>query len=803
MIDKQEVLERLDMREYFAQFFPQARNGHTEITVCSPFREEKHPSFSFNAESGLWCDHGTGDAGDVFAFEQRMSRCDFTTAVENVARKAGITGTLHVNAERPSMRKVQTHGTKADAVRWSAALFERSGTAARAFLNKRGLTDETLKQYLIGYDDKLHAVTVPLSFQNEEIISLKRMYFEGHGWRMRNGKKDFKLHGSGVLYCAELIQNVEDVLVCEGELDCLLLRQNGFDAVTGSNGAGTWKDEWTTLLRDKTVTVVYDSDESGRKGALKVARALRGTAREVRVIDLFPENDGKDKTRKDVTDFFIKDRRTAEELRTLVRNAAPLQPEGKPNVLSLLEDPREEVEVCPAQDYVNGTFNYAMRIHGKPYLVTSNKECFSFEECADRNLRLSSGQVDKFRFSPTGIRSFLSGGIELDPHTLYARIAGYIKRYIVFKDPDCFSFLSLWIMGTYIFRAFRYYPYVHLIGEKQSGKTLLMDILAPIAFNGELSTNATEAVLFRDVQNNQLTLFLDEVERFRGEDRERYGAVMDVLKTGFSKSGLVKRCGGKDKDKIHSFRTYSPKMLAGINEIDDVLRDRTIRIQMVRRLASEPAERYRENKETEDTHREIRDHLYTFGLTNGPEIADIYQNNLDDIDGVEHLSNREYDIWAPIILLANCVDVAGGNGSVTETAIRFSTKKISEHRKDDSSDNTTSKLLVALNAMVQEVTPVKEDGNTLTFDTESAFQFFKSQDEFSWLEGKTWLTRHLRSVEVSKGNQKIAGKTARVYIIDKLKLKDFTERYVGREGTSPLGESVTVTEPVTSSETKG
>lgn len=492
--------------------------------------------------------------------------------------------------------------------------------------------------------------------------------------------------------------------------------------------------------------------------------------------------------------------KSVKDATTGAKGGVPSQqaPPENSSVLSLLQEPFQEVEVCPAQDYVNGVFYYSVKIHGKPYMVTSRGETFPFEECTGRGLKLSRGQVDKFRFSAQGLRSYLQGELSVKPHELLGRIESYIRRYVVFKDSDCFSFFALWIMGTYVFRAFRYYPYIHLIGEKQSGKTLLMDVLAPIAFNGELSTNATEAVLFRDVQNNQLTLFLDEVERFRSQDRERYGAVMDVLKTGFSKSGLVKRCGGKDKDKIHSFGTYSPKVLAGINEIDDVLQDRTIRIRMIRRLTSEQAERYRENRETENLQREIRDQLYAFGLSYGPDVANIYQNSLDEIVGLEHLSNREYDIWAPIVLLANCVDVTGGNEKVTELAIRFSTRKIAEHKTDDSNDNSTSKLLAALNILVREVNPLKEDGNILTFDTETAFKFFKAQDEFSWLEGKTWLTRHLRSVDVRTGNQKIAGKTSRVYIIDKLKLDDFTQRYVGVEGLGPAEINVTITESVTS-----
>lgn len=304
MIPKEEVLARLDMRAYYAQHFPQANSGRTEITVRSPFRDDKHPSLAINAETGLWCDHGNGDAGDVIGFEQRMSRCDYTTAVENLARRAGVIAGPPPKAEGVNNKEPQSHGNKADAVSWSVALFESCGVAARAFLNERGLTDETLKQHVIGYDAELHAVIVPLTFQDDEVVSLKKMFFDVQGWRLRDGKKDFRNYGPATLYCSELVKDVESVIVCEGELDCLLLRQHGFDAVTGTSGAGTWKLTWSEQLQGMDATLVFDSDDAGRKGVLKVAEKLGGIARTIRVADLFPENDGSDKDQKDVTDFF-------------------------------------------------------------------------------------------------------------------------------------------------------------------------------------------------------------------------------------------------------------------------------------------------------------------------------------------------------------------------------------------------------------------------------------------------------------------------------------------------------------------
>lgn len=320
MTQKEQVSARLDMRAYFGQYFPQARSGRTEITVCSPFRDDKHPSLAINAESGLWCDHGTGEGGDVIAFEQRMAKCDYSTAVQNLARIAGVTDNLQTNQSRTPMKPPQPHGTKADVLRWQSVLLIESGYVVKAFLNERGLTDDTLKRYSIGFDERMNAVTIPLAFQGEEIASLKRMFIDGRGWRMRNDKKDFRNYGPATLYCSELVKDVESVIVCEGELDCLLLRQHGLDAVTGTSGAGTWKPSWSESLRGKDITLVLDSDEAGRKGVLKVAEKLGGIARTIRVADLFPENDGSDKDQKDVTDFFRLGG-TAEDLRAILSHA--------------------------------------------------------------------------------------------------------------------------------------------------------------------------------------------------------------------------------------------------------------------------------------------------------------------------------------------------------------------------------------------------------------------------------------------------------------------------------------------------
>jgi 5S rRNA maturation endonuclease (ribonuclease M5) len=707
----------------------------------------------------------------------------FKTCVERFADEVGING---------KTRKVLPEAD--DIARWSESLFCPLASRAKEFLNvQRGLTDQILKEFKIGYDSGSGELCIPIFSKDRETIhQVKFIRYD-----LVTGNKSIRSAGKTALFGIDKISEKDslgssEIVVCEGELDAMVLHQNGLPSVSGTGGAKTWKSEWTQALKDHNIIICYDSDDAGREGARKVAEELSVQGSTVRIADLYGKSATED--RNDVTDFFVKDHRTADEFRSIANNSPNYEKTANESLqlTSLLEDSREIVKVSPAQDYVDGVFYYAVQVRGRQFMITSQKNWFSFKDSVEKGIQLRRAEVDKCGFSPDGIRSFLRNEAEPNPKALFEAIVKYISRYIVLKDPDCFSFIALWVMGTYIYRAFRYFPYLHLIGEKQSGKTLLMDVLAAIAFNGELSANSTEAVLFRDVQNNQPTLFLDEVERYRAEDRERYGSVMAVLKVGFCKNGRVKRCGGRDKDKIHSFAVYSPKVLAGINEIDDVLRDRTIRINMIRRLTTEPVERYRENKDTMDLQRQLRDELYQFGLLYGSEIARIYENSLNDIMGLEHLSNREYDIWCPIILLANCVDACGANGSVTEKMVRSSRRRVSEHRAEDNVENQTAKLLLALKSMVIEVSPTKKDGDLLAYDTGKVFEFFKGLEEFAWLEHKTSLTRQLRRLEIRVHIDKINGKSTRLYMVNKRNLQDYSQRYIPGED-----ESVTVTMPVT------
>jgi hypothetical protein len=463
----------------------------------------------------------------------------------------------------------------------------------------------------------------------------------------------------------------------------------------------------------------------------------------------------------------------------------PKEDEGKKSLskaelIDILHDEQGSKTIHPAQDYADGVMNYAVKVRDAVCLITSDGRLFGLDDAAIEGFTLKHDTVDTSRFSAKGICAFMGGQYEVSIPRLYQKIFDYIKRFIHFPEEAYLHYLTLWVMGTYVFMIFRYYPYVWLNAEKGSGKTLLMEILSSVAFNGDLITNPTESVIFRDISNNLITMFVDEVEQLRKRDKDVYGSLISVFNAGFNKSGVVKRseATGQGGFVVKAYSAYSPKMFAGISEIDDVLQDRTVRVSILRKKDNETVQRYKGTAEIIELQRSIRDDLYVFGLTFARDIAEFYhKEGPDGIEGLSHLTNRELDIWEPIFLLANVVDASSGADTLTRTMEELSKKSLNEKQSDSVSQNETYKILTVLKAMLDEVTALSADGDIRVFEAERVLEYFKATEEFEWIEKTNILTRRLKKVKVTSDQRRIDGEKKRIYIMNIKDFYDLCERF--------------------------
>jgi hypothetical protein len=219
-------------------------------------------------------------------------------------------------------------------------------------------------------------------------------------------------------------------------------------------------------------------------------------------------------------------------------------------------------------------------------------------------------------------------------------------------------------------------------------------------------------------------------------------------------------------------------MFAGISEIDDVLQDRTVRIPLLRKKDDETVQRYKGTPEILELQRSIRDDLYVFALTYGKDLAEYYhKEGQDGIEGLSHLNNRELDIWEPIFLLANVIDSLANGLDLTGKMEAFSKKSLEEKQLDSISQNETYKTLTVLKTMLDEVVPLSENGDIRVFGAQAVLEYFKTTEDFDWIEKTQALTRRLKRVKVTSEQRRIDGEKKRIYTLNIKEFNDLCERF--------------------------
>lgn len=308
--DRDEVLAALTGRfaDFYGQYAPLRPNGG-ELRGPCPLHGGQSPNFAVNPATGRWfCHSGCQGGGDVFSFIERREGTSFPEALARVAAFAGVSAGAF-SAPLPMPARAAPHRTVAiqpapPAVKWldpaiAEELHSRLMDCAsmRLWLSEqRGLTTETLTRFRLGMcqeetpHGKIYRITFPV-FDREGRLTNIRKHLFGYRRGVTEGvRRDLGKTlpwGKGLradLFPLAALDGAREALILEGEADAALACQMGFAAVTGTLGAGNWKEHWTDELRGLArVTILYDDDQPGRDGARKVAAALAPVVADVRI----------------------------------------------------------------------------------------------------------------------------------------------------------------------------------------------------------------------------------------------------------------------------------------------------------------------------------------------------------------------------------------------------------------------------------------------------------------------------------------------------------------------------------------
>lgn len=127
-------------------------------------------------------------------------------------------------------------------------------------------------------------------------------------------------------------QDYRPTIICEGEKDMIVARSHGFNAITLTGGSqSNIQTEYLNYFKDRDVYICYDNDDAGRKGSVKLYKDLVSHCKNLYNVDISNYCPG---NKEDVTDFFVKYNKDANDFHTMLQN----------NSKKLTEDDLKEVK---------------------------------------------------------------------------------------------------------------------------------------------------------------------------------------------------------------------------------------------------------------------------------------------------------------------------------------------------------------------------------------------------------------------------------------------------------------------------
>ncbi len=330
----EEIRSRNDIVDVVSGYVRLQKKGSSHWGLC-PFHNEKSPSFSVNGERQMFHCFGCGAGGNVYTFIMNYENYSFPEAVKLLAQRAGVS--LPEPDESEDAKKRAGRRARLLEVNRAAAKFFYyqlrilHGEVGRRYLQKRELTEETMRRFGLGFAGKNGAELVQYlrskGFEDELIKDAGlASYSERHGmtsqfWnRVMFPIQDInhrvigfggRVLGDGEpkylnspetmifdkrrnLYGLNYARTARsgNIILCEGYMDVIAMHQAGFGQAVASLGTA-FTPEQANLLRRYTdnVLLAYDSDGAGVKAALRGIGILREAGLAGKVIDMRPYKD--------------------------------------------------------------------------------------------------------------------------------------------------------------------------------------------------------------------------------------------------------------------------------------------------------------------------------------------------------------------------------------------------------------------------------------------------------------------------------------------------------------------------------
>lgn len=328
----EEVRLKNDIVEVISSYVRLTKKGSNYFGLC-PFHNEKSASFSVTPSKQMYYCFGCGAGGNVFSFIMEYENYSFSEALKFLADRAGVKlpeNFSEADKEKESKRAKLLEVNKEAGKFYYALLRNEVGSKGMQYLKGRGLSDETLKRFGLGYargtanglykylkqkgyeesilsesglfsysekgvfDKFWDRVMFPIMDTNHRIIGFGGRVMGDGEPKYLNSPETYIFDKGRNLYGLNYAKSSRSnyVILCEGYMDVISLHQAGFSMAVASLGTAFTSGQANLLLRyTENAYLCYDSDGAGVKAALRAIPILRQAGISAKVINMRPYKD--------------------------------------------------------------------------------------------------------------------------------------------------------------------------------------------------------------------------------------------------------------------------------------------------------------------------------------------------------------------------------------------------------------------------------------------------------------------------------------------------------------------------------
>jgi hypothetical protein len=245
--------------------------------------------------------------------------------------------------------------------------------------------------------------------------------------------------------------------------------------------------------------------------------------------------------------------------------------------------------------------------------------------------------------------------IEHETQARLREIYDFLTSFVVFTNDSEALAVTLWVAHTYLMDAIDTTPRLVIRSpEKQAGKSRVLEVLKLLCPTPVLSHNVSAAYITRKIASGRPTLLLDEYDTIFLDTSDKSETLRSILNAGYETGSTY---GRVDKTMAPvDMPAFAAVALAGIGNPPDTIADRAVVINMRRKTKAEKVQRFRK--------RIVRPQ----GLEISGRAAAWSKRALEvfDLEGTEipeDISDRQADIWEPLLAIADLAGVEWGNAA--------------------------------------------------------------------------------------------------------------------------------------------